>query len=98
MMIKTMWILAIALASQAAPAQDYAREKKWADEFVPAIVVGDAVKIRAASGRDFVRPFVLARVVLRRRRLARQSDCEYPHGLHHHRVSVTCSATILHGR
>ena len=54
MMIKTMWILAIALASQAAPAQDYAREKKWADEFVPAIVAGDAVKIRAASGRDFV--------------------------------------------
>ena len=53
-MMKTMWILAIALASPAAPAQDYAREKKWADEFVPAIVVGDAVKIRAASGRDFV--------------------------------------------
>ena len=47
---------AMTLSALIAPAfaQDYAREKKWADEFVPAIVVGDAVKIRAASGRDFV--------------------------------------------
>ena len=35
-------------------AQDYAREKRWADEIVPAIVVGDAVQIRASSGHDFL--------------------------------------------
>ena len=35
-------------------AQDYAREKRWADEILPTIVVGEAVQIRAASGRDFL--------------------------------------------
>lgn len=35
-------------------AQDYEREARWADEFVPGIVVGDAIKIRAGSGRDFI--------------------------------------------
>lgn len=35
-------------------AQDYAREKRWADEVVPTVVVGDAVSIKAASGRDFL--------------------------------------------
>jgi pimeloyl-ACP methyl ester carboxylesterase len=35
-------------------AQDYAREKRWADEILPAVVVGEAVQIRATSGRDFL--------------------------------------------
>jgi pimeloyl-ACP methyl ester carboxylesterase len=35
-------------------AQDYAREKRWADEVVPGVVVGDAVQIKAASGREFL--------------------------------------------
>ena len=35
-------------------AQDYAREKRWADEILPTLVVGDAVQIRAASGREFL--------------------------------------------
>jgi triacylglycerol esterase/lipase EstA (alpha/beta hydrolase family) len=51
-----MRLLCLAIAFFALPvfAQDYEREARWADEFVPAIVVGDAVKITAASGRDFV--------------------------------------------
>ena len=35
-------------------AQDYAREQRWADEILPGIVVGDAVRIKAASGREFL--------------------------------------------
>src|SRR6185436_17741741 len=32
----------------------YAREKRWADEIVPAIVVGDAVWLELKSGRKFL--------------------------------------------
>ena len=46
--------LAVALGATAAHAQDYEREKRWADEVVPGVVVGDAVRIKAASGRDFL--------------------------------------------
>ena len=42
------------LTATGAGAQDYAREKRWAGEIMPAIVVGDAVQVRAASGRDFL--------------------------------------------
>ena len=35
-------------------AQDYAREQRWADEIIPGLVVGDAVRIKAASGREFL--------------------------------------------
>lgn len=44
-----------------AVAQDYEREKRWADEIVPALVVGDAVRIRAASGREFLALYAPAR-------------------------------------
>lgn len=37
-----------------AAAQDYAREDRWASEVVPALVVGDAVKIKASNGREFL--------------------------------------------
>jgi len=37
-----------------APAQDYAREKRWLDEVSPAVVVGDPVMIKASSGREFL--------------------------------------------
>jgi hypothetical protein len=35
-------------------AQDYAREARWADEVVPGIVVGEAVRIEARHGRTFL--------------------------------------------
>jgi pimeloyl-ACP methyl ester carboxylesterase len=47
-------ILTAVLCVGHAQAQDYEREKRWADEFEPSVVVGDAVRIRASSGRDFV--------------------------------------------
>ena len=43
-----------ALAAGAVGAQDYEREKRWADEITPGVVVGDALRIKAASGREFV--------------------------------------------
>ena len=46
--------LTLALCSLPAWAQDYAREKRWADEVTPALVVGDAVMIKAASGHEFL--------------------------------------------
>jgi alpha/beta superfamily hydrolase len=44
----------LAVLASSALAQDYAREKRWADEVVPGLVVGDAVMIRAASGHGFL--------------------------------------------
>ena len=43
------------LAAQLAFAQaDYAREKRWADEITPAILVGDPVYLELQSGRKFL--------------------------------------------
>ena len=43
------------LAAQFALAQaDYAREKRWADEITPAILVGDPVRLELKSGRRFL--------------------------------------------
>jgi len=47
-----VWFLA--LASFAACAQDYAREQRWADQVVPDLVVGDAVRLRLPEGREFL--------------------------------------------
>lgn len=38
-------------------ASDYAREKKWADEVVPGIVVGDPVYLKQANGHEFLTLF-----------------------------------------
>ncbi len=43
-----------AATNQNAHAQDYEREKRWADEVIPGLVVGDAVRINAASNREFL--------------------------------------------
>ena len=51
------WALALALAVGLAPAAaqnaDYAREQRWADEVVPQLVVGDALRLEAL-GRSFL--------------------------------------------
>lgn len=46
--------LIAALLALGAPvlAQDYAREKRWADEIVPAVVVGDPVYLQQTRGKD----------------------------------------------
>ncbi len=46
-----MAALAIALP---AAAQDYERERRWAAEVVPGLVVGDAVRLKLPGGRDFL--------------------------------------------
>ena len=54
MNILSRFALAGLLVMATAQAQDYEREKRWADEVAPGVVVGDAVRIKAASGRDFL--------------------------------------------
>lgn len=38
-------------------AADYVREKKWADEVVPGVVVGDPVYLKQANGHEFLTLF-----------------------------------------
>ena len=47
-------ILSAFLVTTVTQAQDYEREKRWAAEVVPTIVVGDAVQIKTSSGREFL--------------------------------------------
>jgi pimeloyl-ACP methyl ester carboxylesterase len=46
--------VALVLCALQALAQDYEREKRWAAEVVPGIVVGDAVYLKIPSGREFL--------------------------------------------
>ena len=51
-----MRLVAAVLLAAALPAaaQDYEREKRWAAEIIPNLVVGDAVQLRLPSGREFL--------------------------------------------
>jgi pimeloyl-ACP methyl ester carboxylesterase len=49
----TLALIAIAM-SWPALAQDYAREKRWADEVVPAVVVGDPLWLSLSGGHKFL--------------------------------------------
>ena len=53
--------LVTTLGMTSADAQDTEREQRWADEIVPTVVVGDAVRIPAASGRDFLALYTAAK-------------------------------------
>ena len=44
------WIALFSVAALAEPVADYAREKKWADEVVPGLVVGDPVYLQTPRG------------------------------------------------
>jgi pimeloyl-ACP methyl ester carboxylesterase len=46
--------LAALLASLNCPAADYDRERKWADEVLPAVLVGDPVWLGQANGHKFL--------------------------------------------
>ncbi|MEO6408476.1 MAG: alpha/beta fold hydrolase [Burkholderiaceae bacterium] len=53
------WLLATTLfVAHAALAQDYAREQRWANEIVPAIVVGDPVMLQQSRGKDAAHKFL----------------------------------------
>lgn len=55
MFLKYLLGIAVLLAPAFALAQaDYAREKRWADEITPAIVVGDPVHLQLKSGWRFL--------------------------------------------
>ena len=55
MRLRLWLVLALLLAPALASAQaDYAREKRWADEITPAILVGDPVYLTLKSGRKFL--------------------------------------------
>ncbi|MGH8706044.1 MAG: hypothetical protein ACREUO_11600 [Burkholderiales bacterium] len=58
-----MRLLAAALLACALPAaaQDYEREKRWAAEVVPNLVVGEAVYLKLPAGREFLGLFTEAR-------------------------------------
>ena len=47
-------LAALILGACAAITPDYAREQRWADEVVPGLVVGDAVRIDTAAKRSFL--------------------------------------------
>ena len=53
-MIRVAAALALALSATSATAQDYEREKRWAAEVVPNVVVGEAVDLKLPSGRNFL--------------------------------------------
>jgi len=47
-------LLSTLLALNAAAAPDYAREKRWADEITPTLVVGDVVYLTQPAGHKFL--------------------------------------------
>jgi alpha/beta superfamily hydrolase len=53
-MLRACLCVVLLIQSLAAPAQDYDREKRWSDEIVPGLVVGDAVWLDGPGGRKFL--------------------------------------------
>lgn len=53
-MIRCCLCLLLAIGTRPAQAQDYEREKRWADEIVPGVVVGDALWLDGVDGRKFL--------------------------------------------
>jgi len=49
-----MGVVLLLPPGHALPQADYAREQRWADEIVPAVVVGDAIRLELTSGRRFL--------------------------------------------
>ena len=52
-MTRILAFLLLVLAGSA-QAQDYEREKRWAAEILPGLVVGDVVQLKLPSGREFL--------------------------------------------
>lgn len=47
-------VLGCAMAAQAQVRPDYEREKRWADQVLPAVLVGEVVWIKQANGHEFL--------------------------------------------
>jgi pimeloyl-ACP methyl ester carboxylesterase len=52
--MRYLLLLTLLFVSLSAGAQDYYREKRWSDQVVPGLVVGEAVWIKQANGHDFL--------------------------------------------
>jgi len=52
--MKFGWFVVGIVLSSSSFAQDYERERRWAAEVVPNLVVGDAVQLKLPSGREFL--------------------------------------------
>src|SRR5580765_2874984 len=56
--VRLSWLLLLLVStivqSQPAYQPDYAREKRWADEITPGLVVGDAIYLQQKSGHKFL--------------------------------------------
>ncbi len=53
-MLRACLCILLAVLTLTAEAQDYEREKRWSDEIVPGLVVGDAVWLDGPGGRKFL--------------------------------------------
>jgi hypothetical protein len=52
--IALIFTLAALLPAAPSAAQDYEREARWASEVIPTVLVGEPVRIKASSGREFL--------------------------------------------
>jgi len=59
-MPRPLALAVLLFACNMAFAQDYEREKRWRDEVVPSIVVGEPVVLKTAAGREFLGIFTEA--------------------------------------
>jgi hypothetical protein len=60
-MPRLLALVALLFACNMAFAQDYEREKRWRDEVLPAIVVGEPVMLKTAAGREYLALFTEAK-------------------------------------
>ncbi|MHB1331898.1 MAG: DUF3530 family protein [Sulfuriferula sp.] len=52
--MRILWMLILLAVTSSAFAADYVREKKWADEILPGIVVGNPVYLEQPNGHKFL--------------------------------------------
>jgi hypothetical protein len=60
-LVKLSLLVALCATCLPTPAQDYVREQRYADEVVSGLVVGNAVRIKAASGREYLGLYTLGK-------------------------------------
>ncbi|MDE2259654.1 MAG: DUF3530 family protein [Betaproteobacteria bacterium] len=53
-MNRTWWLILLLLINNLAFSADYAREKKWADEVLPSVVVGEPIYLEQPNGHKFL--------------------------------------------
>jgi pimeloyl-ACP methyl ester carboxylesterase len=59
--LRALLLAALACAALSAGAQDYAREKRWADQTLASLMVGDAVWLQQKNGHRFLALYIVAK-------------------------------------